>query len=74
MCNEETLAIEQWLLLHETGVPHFYFFQVTGQLRIEDYYYAMRVFHKSWPACFKLLITAAVPQLKSTPSSLAVPI
>jgi len=53
MCNEETLAIEQWLLLHETGVPHFYFFQVTGQLRIEDYYYAMRVLHKSWPACFK---------------------
>lgn len=53
MCNEETLAIEQWLLLHETRVPHFDFFQVTGLLRIEDYYYAMRILHKSWPACFK---------------------
>lgn len=59
MCNEETLAIKQWLLLHETGIPHFNFFQVTGQLRIEDYYYTMRVLHESWPACFKPWKTGA---------------
>lgn len=53
MCNQETLTIKQWLLLHKAGVPHFNFFQVTGQLRIEDDYYAMSVLHQSWPVCFK---------------------
>lgn len=53
MCHQETLTVKQWLLLHEARVPHFNFFQVAGQLRVEDDYYTVRVLHQSWPACFK---------------------
>lgn len=66
MCNQQTLTIEQRLLLDETGVPHFDFFQVTGQLRIEDYYYAVRVLHQSWPARFKPWKTGARETVRVT--------
>lgn len=53
MCDQEALTVQQWLLLHKAGVPHLKLLQVAGQLRVEDYYYTMRVLHQSWPAGLK---------------------